>query len=403
MRKSLTLIAVVCFALTAHAQVPLPTGTQSLEMIDDGVIVYTAPNQSAGRRGTIAVGTRTPTLGRVLGSGCGNGMFLQVGVDAFICEHDARPSTLPISGVQRPVVPEGALVPHDYQTVMVDATPTYSRPSDYEADVPSNGVGQDFVIAVRGRVIHDGVQFVRASNGDYLVDESLRPAQPSTFVGVTIGAGDALNFGWALRDRTALRSSKSARGGVMRHVSRHELLRPLSDAGDGWLLVGNDVFVAARDVARPMLTTPPSELSTEERWIDVETSTQVLIAYEGLRPVYATLVSSGLPSEERATPTGTFSLWAKLAESNMNDLEREDVDHHYSIEAVPWVQYFEGANALHGAFWHNHFGTRVSHGCINLAPRDARHLFDWTRPLLPPGWTAILPTPNDPATKVRVR
>jgi hypothetical protein len=87
----------------------------------------------------------------------------------------------------------------------------------------------------------------------------------------------------------------------------------------------------------------------------------------------------------------------------MDDLQRDDVDHHYSIEAVPWVQYFEGDNALHGAFWHDHFGTPVSHGCVNLSPRDARHLFGWTKPSLPSGWSAILPTANDPATRVRVR
>lgn len=388
---------------SASAQVPLAAGTQSLEMIDDGVIVYVAPSQNAGRRGTIALGTRTPAMARVLGVGCGNGVFLQVGVDAFVCEHDARASILPPMGVEQPIVPSGELVPHDYRTVVADATPTYARPSDYDADMPADGLGQDFVIAVRERTVHGGVGFVRNSRGDWVIDEGLRPANPSTFVGVNLGAAESLDFAWTRRDRTPIRSSKSARGKVVRVASRHELLRPLIDAGDGWFLLSDQTFVDARDLARPTLSTPLADLRADERWIDVDVTQQVLVAYVGVRPVYATLMSSGLPTEARATPLGVFSIWAKLAESDMNDLERQDVDHHYAIEGVPWVQYFQEDIALHGAFWHNHFGTRVSHGCVNLSPRDARFLFGWTTPSLPKGWTAILPTENDPASRVRVR
>ena len=52
----------------------------------------------------------------------------------------------------------------------------------------------------------------------------------------------------------------------------------------------------------------------------------------------------------------------------------------YSIEDVPYVMYFEGSYALHGAFWHNNFGHEQSHGCVNLAPLDAKKIFFWTEP-----------------------
>ena len=93
----------------------------------------------------------------------------------------------------------------------------------------------------------------------------------------------------------------------------------------------------------------------------------------------------------------------KLAYSDMDNLERDDVSENYALERVPWVQYFEGANGLHAAFWHDDFGRRKSHGCVNLSPRDARTLFDFTEPALPTGWTAIFPQPDTPATIVRVR
>jgi hypothetical protein len=45
---------------------------------------------------------------------------------------------------------------------------------------------------------------------------------------------------------------------------------------------------------------------------------------------------------------------------------------------------------LHGAYWHDRFGTPKSHGCINLAPEDARRLFFFTEPALPESWHGVL-------------
>jgi lipoprotein-anchoring transpeptidase ErfK/SrfK len=61
----------------------------------------------------------------------------------------------------------------------------------------------------------------------------------------------------------------------------------------------------------------------------------------------------------------------------------------YRIDDVPWVQYFYGGYALHGAFWHDNFGQPKSHGCVNLSPRDALTLFDMTEPTLPDGWHGV--------------
>jgi lipoprotein-anchoring transpeptidase ErfK/SrfK len=58
----------------------------------------------------------------------------------------------------------------------------------------------------------------------------------------------------------------------------------------------------------------------------------------------------------------------------------------YSIEDVPYVMYFHKAYALHGAFWHRNYGVRMSHGCVNLAPLDAKYFFLFTTPYLPEGW-----------------
>ena len=80
-----------------------------------------------------------------------------------------------------------------------------------------------------------------------------------------------------------------------------------------------------------------------------------------------------------------------------------DPGEDYSVEEVPWVQYFDDDNGLHAAYWHRSFGRPVSHGCVNLAPLDARFMFEWTTPALPAGWFTVRPSASEPATLVRVR
>ena len=54
------------------------------------------------------------------------------------------------------------------------------------------------------------------------------------------------------------------------------------------------------------------------------------------------------------------------------------------VEDVQWVQYYDKKDgiAIHSAYWHHDFGKRKSHGCVNLAPDDAKWLFGWTSPTL---------------------
>ena len=162
----------------------------------------------------------------------------------------------------------------------------------------------------------------------------------------------------------------------------------------------------ARDLARPHLAPPPPEVTRPgERWIDVELASQTLVAYEGTQPVFATLVSTGRgpAGSDSATPPGVHRIWVKILASDMDNVERDDLDAHYSLEDVPYVQFFDKAVALHGTYWHRDFGRVKSHGCVNLAPLDSRWLFDFTGPHLPAGWAAAFPEATDPGTAVRVR
>lgn len=125
-----------------------------------------------------------------------------------------------------------------------------------------------------------------------------------------------------------------------------------------------------------------------EKWIDVNITKQVLVAYEGTQAVYATLVSSGEaglgdPEKTKSTKRGIFRIHTKYVSITMDS---DVVGEEFELRDVPYVQYFEDGYALHGAYWHDGFGQPKSHGCINLAPEDARRLFHWTEPQVPAGW-----------------
>jgi hypothetical protein len=112
----------------------------------------------------------------------------------------------------------------------------------------------------------------------------------------------------------------------------------------------------------------PENLSFEGRWINVNLGQQLLTAYDGSTPIMQFLISSGTASTP--TVTGQFRIWVKLSTTDMNGPG-------YSLEDVPFTMYFYQGYGLHGTYWHDNFGTPMSHGCVNLRTADASWLFDF--------------------------
>lgn len=122
--------------------------------------------------------------------------------------------------------------------------------------------------------------------------------------------------------------------------------------------------------------------SSDERWIEVDLSDQKLYAWEGNNIFLETPVSTGLPWWP--TPKGEFKIWIKLRSTKMEGGEGK---YYYNLPNVPYVMYFENDQipgwrgfGLHGAYWHNDFGTVHSHGCVNLPINIARELYYWVSP-----------------------
>jgi lipoprotein-anchoring transpeptidase ErfK/SrfK len=141
-----------------------------------------------------------------------------------------------------------------------------------------------------------------------------------------------------------------------------------------------------RTIAKSSTLPPYARKGT--KWVDISILNQTLVLWEGDRPVYATLVSTGRdglgdPATTHSTPTGLFRIYQKHVTTTMDS---SVADHEFELRDVPWVQYFKGGYALHAAYWHDDFGRTRSHGCVNLAPIDARYAFLWTTPSVPEHW-----------------
>ncbi len=159
-------------------------------------------------------------------------------------------------------------------------------------------------------------------------------------------------------------------------------------------------WLRAFDFARTEPGPPPDRIGEHDKWIDVNLKRQTLVAFEGATPVFATVFSSG--RNEHETVPGVFRIREKHISATMDGDAELATDGPYSIEDVPYIQYFNGSYALHGAFWHADFGHVKSHGCVNLAPWDAKSLFSWTDPELPEGWHSVFATKDRPGTRVIV-
>lgn len=284
----------------------------------------------------------------------------------------------------------------------------------------------------------------------------LKPDTGSPWHGLEIEDPSILPFAF-VREQGAARFSISGGSATRGEELAHRSVVPLSgkikraDAGEKYLATKSDDFVRASDVGIVIAPrTWPKAAEAGEKWIDVSLSQQTLVLWEGKRPVYATLVSTG--REEYPTLTGEFRIKNKHITATMDSNESSDVggapvrqtaqkskgepkaepkkdpkkdkkkdpkkkdakpkeggapavipkkgdgeygvtkrrgEGTYALRDVPYIQYFAAGFALHAAYWHDVFGKQRSHGCVNLSPIDAHRVFKWTEPAIPDGWHAI--------------
>jgi L,D-transpeptidase-like protein len=126
---------------------------------------------------------------------------------------------------------------------------------------------------------------------------------------------------------------------------------------------------------------PEVDAATKKILVDATAERQTLSCFEGNTEVYFCRISSGY-GEQFATPTGDQAIAWKIFSIHM--AANTGSDSGYDTMGVPWPTFFNvtAGAAIHGAFWHNDFGTRRSHGCVNVSPEDAKWIFRWSTPTI---------------------
>lgn len=411
-----------------------PEGTRSLELVRT-VGVRLEPGDDAKRIGTIAVDTRVAWSSVSDGKGCQK-PWVEIRPRGWVCSDYMKPSTRPPFGREVPMLDRGELVPGVYGKVTAPNTVTYvvakpeKKPKPKKKDGPVTSPseapqvpetklieGKPLVGSINVRqyeeVTFGGKSYWRISQRDpeYVPRQAITPHRPSMFGGSRLGdeTGLALPiafvwprvYGW----QQANTMYKANGGGVARKLPARTLISILETATDKAgkptaYRIGEGEWIWAADVRLFSPLPAPKYVGKAERWIDVDLDSQILVAFEGDLPVFSTMISSG--GKDAPTETGIYRMWLKESEADMKGLNGEDP---YSVATVPWTQFYspERGLALHTAYWHDQFGVRRSRGCLNMAPRDARWLYFWSEPQVPPGWTMAAGITEAPGSLVRVR
>lgn len=228
-------------------------------------------------------------------------------------------------------------------------------------------------------VINTGVDgWIQDKSGRWIQREDAKPERPSGFTGMLLPDGWTHPYAIIL-DRTGVYASQrpgeaaSADSGFI--TRRYRLVNIFARAEDSarnvWYLVGPGQWIRQEMVAKFAPSDRPDDVSG--RWVAVDLFEQTLIAYEDDKPVFATVISSGMKAWE--TDEGVHEVWARLISDSMSG--EAGGANAYALQSVPWVMYFNRGQSLHGTYWHDSFGYRRSKGCVNLSISDARWIYDW--------------------------
>ncbi len=262
--------------------------------------------------------------------------------------------------------------------------------------------------------------FLLTGDLNWVPKDRVEILSPSEFQGVPLSpAGFHLPLAFFRgKDRPAFK--QTAAGGfepVPEHFRRLNVVQLSSDyVQDGrttyYRLEGEPLWVSSREavVPTPKTVTPWGEnvgkeagaheaqdagADTQGRktWLEASILGGWLVAFEGTRPVYATMISAGRggtphpdkdPLETASTPTGKYSIGGKFRTATMLSSSTPIV--HMD---VPWTQNFSGPHAIHSAYWHDDWGSLKSAGCVNVSPLDGKWLFEFSEPEVPEGWHGV--------------
>lgn len=391
-------------------------------------MIYGAPRFGKPYRGKLPHGELFGIYEKVAAADgdptCEGEGWARVGASAFVClEHSKRAKGKPR---ELPRLARGQLTPNYYARVRRKAAdgnhPSAPRWRNYKAlangEEPLDHLVPDHDYAFdRRRPSRHGTLLV--DKGSRVVREAdTRRLEPSPFAGRDLIAKPLPDHGriaWSLTwphvpvlaeprpdaaivGKQLLHTDFLVSDEVVRRkgIDWVAVLSPTATDGAAPERIG---WIDAEQIRRWYEAPKPDDIGADELWLDVELEQQTLAVMVGDAPIFVTMIASG--NHKHPTPVGLFRIRSKMGTATMDSQPGDE--EAYAVESVPWAQFFYKRYGLHGTFWHNRFGRRTSHGCVNLSAKDAAAVYAMTAPDPAPGWSMAFSHDNVPGTVVRIR
>lgn len=396
---------------------------QSVRVKYRRVPIKRGPSRKFKLRGMAVKNSRLPILAISQGPGCDGNPWYQVHTEGWVCSNMVELVDGPPVSVAQPPLENDSITPWPYAFLKESAIEYTWSKDGWLQELREIFTG--FGFAVAKRVTIDGQRYFKSPEGKIIPTHAARvTSRISTFEGRHISGAQQWPVGWVnAREAWAYSSPAISKKLRVRKLERYDFFAVYEQKRvkkRTYYRIDEDLWLSGRDVRVASPASRPVGVQENERWIDVDVAQQIVTAYQGDTPVYVTMVSTGRGGASR-TVKGAFRTWVKVAAIAMDNTDEEEeveeVDTEaadtstaesverklYSLQDVPWTQFFHESYALHAVYWHNRFGNRKSHGCVNLAPADAKWFYEWTFPQVPAGWWSVYATKEDKGTMVRVR
>ena len=271
-----------------------------------------------------------------------------------------------------------SILPSQNYAKLKDLINVYAEPTMSSPIV--RNVGDGFLYAtIQGVQENEGRIWYQINWGEWVRSEDLILVEASDFTGLEIQRTPERPFGWMVVDYWYSEAPGAEPPDDAVKLPRYTFLEVYEAVEDdeGWLWynIGGGRWMRQTYVSLIDPEPRPADVGPDEYWVEIDLYEQTMAAYVGDDMVYAGLVSSGL--NRWPTHEGLFQVWDRHWKTKMSGAEGK-ID-YYFIEDVPHTMFFDNDIALHGAFWHDRYGYKHSHGCVNMPPRDAEWVFKWSQ------------------------
>lgn len=397
---------------------PIPKDNPKLGSIADVTPIYEKPAAGAPRLGYLHAGS---TVARAKepypGDGC-DAEWYPIRPKGFVCigasaSLDTKHPTLAAMALQ-PALNQA--LPYTYARTTRE-TPIYEQSKqtkDHQVKVVGKlrrGAGLAVVGSWHAKD-DEGTEHRLGlmTNGQFVRAADLKAASPSNFQGVVLDKDNELPVGFVVKrgvNYFKIDKGRPQKDKALEYHQRIDLtgrFRTIEDLR--YWATKDDRWVRHRDVTVVRrLHDFPDFAKGQKKWLDVSIVTGTLVAYEGTKPVMATLVSVGRdrlgdPKTTASTERGTFEVVEKHV--THRGLDPKASSPYEEIYDVPWSLVLASGARLQAAFWHDRFGIEHSSGSLEVSPADGAWLFGWATPSLPDGWHSVRSSGDDDTT-IRIR